>query len=46
MDSLELAAEGEADLLEICDLCGDFFDFQQILLDFNGHSFYCQKCCN
>lgn len=45
-DSLELAANGEGDFLEMCDLCHDFFDFLQIQLDFNGHSFYCDKCRN
>lgn len=43
-DSFEFLAEGYADLLEECDLCHDFFDFLQIKLDFNGHSFYCDKC--
>lgn len=36
----------DADFLEICDLCGDFHDLQQIRLDCNGYSFYCDKCGN
>lgn len=45
-DSIELAAAGEAEFLELCDLCHDYFDLAQIRLDFNGHSFYCDKCRN
>lgn len=41
-DSREL--EGFADYLQLCELCGDWFDFQQVSLDELGKRFYCHKC--
>jgi len=34
----------EDEFLTTCDLCGDFFDIQQVRLVENGKNFYCDKC--